>query len=57
MSSKTISMIKNSSSVDKKMISTVAQFYMKLPEEVINHAIENLSRDEKRKIKKEKHCQ
>lgn len=54
MSSKTISMIKNSSSVDKKMISTVAQFYMKLPEEVINHAIENLSRDEKRKIKKEK---
>ncbi|MCM1506659.1 MAG: hypothetical protein NC177_05940 [Ruminococcus flavefaciens] len=54
MSSKTISMIKSTSTADKKLMSIVAQFYMKLPEEVIDHAIENLSRDAKRKVKKEK---
>ena len=54
MSSKTVSMIKSTSTADKKLMSVVAQFYMKLPEEVIDHAIENLSRDAKRKVKKEK---
>lgn len=54
MSSKTVSMIKNTSASDKKLLSTIAQFYMKLPPEVIDHAIENLSRIDKRKIQKEK---
>lgn len=54
MSPKTVSMIKSTSTTDKKLMSVVAQFYMKLPEEVIDHAIENLSRDAKRKVKKEK---
>lgn len=54
MSAKLVSMHKNNSATDKKLMSLVAQFYMKLPKEVIENAIENLSRDPKRKVKKEK---
>lgn len=54
MSAKLVSMHKNNSATDKKLMSLVAQFYMKLPEDVIENAIEKLSRDAKRKVRKEK---
>lgn len=54
MPSKNVSMLKNNLSLDNKIMPKIAQFYKKLPEEVINSAINNLGRDERRNIKKEK---
>ena len=53
MSSKLITSHKNNA-CNVGQISLISKFYMKLPEEVIDFAINRLSRDVKRKVKKEK---
>lgn len=53
MSSKLVATHKNNM-CNVGQISLISKFYMKLPEEVINFALNQLSKDVKRKVKKEK---
>ncbi|MDE6833734.1 MAG: hypothetical protein K2J39_05780, partial [Ruminococcus sp.] len=48
MSPKAISMNKGPSMPDKKLLSSLVQFYTRLPEETIDTAIEQLSRKDRR---------
>ncbi|MDE6034669.1 MAG: hypothetical protein K2G36_01995 [Ruminococcus sp.] len=48
MSPKRNSMNKGQSMSDKKLLSSLVQFYIKLPEEIINQAIDQLSRPDRR---------
>ncbi len=56
MSSKLVASHKNNM-CNVGQISLISKFYMKLPEEVIDFAINQLSRDVKRKVKKEKRAE
>ena len=53
MSSKLVSSPKNNL-YNVGQISVMSKFYMKLPEEVIDFALNQLSRDVKRKVRREK---
>ncbi|MDE6426923.1 MAG: hypothetical protein K2K89_12440 [Ruminococcus sp.] len=54
MSPKAISMNKGTSMSDKKLFSSLVQFYIKLPEEIIEKAIEKLSRKDRRDAQSKK---